>query len=178
MKSQTAFMQNQGQILSNRSQVISRLQMQMSQLVNSLSERPKGTLPNQPLVKPKNSNQAYQIQDSSINQCNVAHSLRSGKKVDNQVYQQKNPSRIDPAPASIFSSSSQSAPQTSDKDTAAKQVHKPVAPIPNWLRNNNKNMHMEMSRPASQNTWKRSRDESRRRIYARKIHHVYTLSLK
>ena len=32
--------------------------------------------------------------------------------------------------------------------------------------------------PASRNTWKRSRDESRRRIYARKISHVYTLSLK
>jgi len=34
-----------------------------------------------------------------------------------------------------------------------------------------------MSRPASQNARKRSRDESRRRIYARKIPHVYTLSL-
>ena len=32
--------------------------------------------------------------------------------------------------------------------------------------------------PASQNTWKWSRDESRRRIYARKISHVYTLNLK
>ena len=35
-----------------------------------------------------------------------------------------------------------------------------------------------LSRPASQNSWKQSRDESRRRIYARKIPHVYTLSLK
>jgi len=31
----------------------------------------------------------------------------------------------------------------SDKVTAAEQVHKPVAPFPNRLRNNNKNMHME-----------------------------------
>jgi len=32
-----------------------------------------------------------------------------------------------------------------------------------------------VSRPASQITRKRSRDESRRRIYARKIPHAYTL---
>ena len=87
IKSQTAFMQNQGQTLNNHSQAISRLQMQMSQLASSLSERPKGTLPSQPLVNPKTSNQAYEIQDPSINQCNAVHTLRSGKKVDNQVYQ-------------------------------------------------------------------------------------------
>ena len=34
------------------------------------------------------------------------------------------------------------------------------------------------SRPSFQNTGKRSRDESRRRIYARKIPHAYMLSLK
>ena len=36
----------------------------------------------------------------------------------------------------------------------------------------------DVSRPAFQNTLKRKRDESQRRIYARKIPHVYTLSLK
>ena len=35
-----------------------------------------------------------------------------------------------------------------------------------------------LSRPASQNTWKRSRDDSRRHIYGRKISYVYTLNLK
>jgi len=35
-----------------------------------------------------------------------------------------------------------------------------------------------LSRPASQNTLERRRDMSRRRIYARKIPHVYALSLK
>ena len=115
----------------------------MSQLANSLSERPNSTLPSQPLVNPKNSNQAYEVQDSQINQCNVVHTLRSGKKVDNQVYQLKNPIQIDPTPASTSASSSQSAPQTSDKDTTTDQVHKTVAPFPNRLRNNNKNMHME-----------------------------------
>ena len=93
--------------------------MQMSQLASSLSEKLKGTLPSQPLVNPKNSNQAYEIQDPSINQCNVVHTLRSGKKMDNQVYQQNNPTPIDPAPASTSASSSQSALKTSDKDTAA-----------------------------------------------------------
>ena len=86
MKSKAAFMQNQKQILSNHSQVISRLEMQMSQLASSLSERPNDRLPSQSLVNPKNSNQAYEVQDSQINQRNVVHTLRSGKKVDNQVY--------------------------------------------------------------------------------------------
>ena len=115
----------------------------MSQLASSLSERQKGTLPCQPLVNPKNSNQAYEVQNSQINQCNVVHTLRSEKKVDNQVYQPKSPIQINPTPAFTSDSSSQSAPQTSDKDTAAEQVHTPVAPFPNRLRNNNKNMHME-----------------------------------
>ena len=52
IKSQTAFMQNQGQTLNSHSQAISRLEMQMSQLASSLSERPKGTLPSQPLANP------------------------------------------------------------------------------------------------------------------------------
>jgi len=100
MKSQIAFMQNQGQTLNNHSQAISRLEIQMSQLASSLSKRPKGTLPSQPLVNLKTSNQAYEIQDLSINQCNVVHTLRSGKKVDKQVYQQKSLGHPDPTPAS------------------------------------------------------------------------------
>jgi len=86
LKTQTAFMQNQGQMLNNHAHAISRLEVQMSQLANSLSETPKNTLPSQPLVNPKNSNQAYEVQNSQINQCNVVHTLRSEKKVDNQVY--------------------------------------------------------------------------------------------
>ena len=104
--------------------------MQMSQLASSLSEKPKGTLPSQPPVNPKNSNQAYELQDPLINQCNAVHTLRSGKKVDNQVCQQKNPIHPDPTPASTSASFSQTAPQTSDEDKAAEQIHKPVAPFP------------------------------------------------
>jgi len=54
--------------------------MQTSQLASSLSEKPKGTLLSQPLVNPKNSNQAYEVQDPQINQCNAVHTLQSGKK--------------------------------------------------------------------------------------------------
>ena len=115
----------------------------MSPLANSLSERPKGTLPCQSLTNPKNFNQASEVQDSQINQCNVIYTLRSGKKVDNQVYHPKNPIQIDPTPASKCASSSQSDPQTSDKDTTTDQLHKLVAPFPNRLKNNNKNMKMK-----------------------------------
>ena len=50
LKTQTTFMQNQGQMLNNHVQAISRLEVQMSQLASSLSEKPKGALPSQPLV--------------------------------------------------------------------------------------------------------------------------------
>ena len=86
-------------------------------------------VPSQPLVNPKNFNQAFEIQNPSINQCNAVHTLRSKKKMDNQVYQQKNLAHIDPTPASTSISSSQSAPQTSDEDKAAEQVHKPVSTL-------------------------------------------------
>ena len=67
LETQTAFMQNQGQKLNNHAHAISRLEVQMSQLGSSLSERPKGALPSQLLVNPKNFNQAYEVQDSQIN---------------------------------------------------------------------------------------------------------------
>ena len=47
--------------------------------------------------------------------------------MDNQVYQQKNLVHIDPTSASTSAGSSQSAPQTSEEDKAAEQVHKHVA---------------------------------------------------
>jgi len=91
LNSQTTFMQNQGQMLNNHTQAISRLEVQMSQLASSLSERPKGTLPSQPLINLKNFSQAYKVQDPQINQYNAIHTLRSGKKVYNHVYKPKSP---------------------------------------------------------------------------------------
>ena len=74
----TSFMQNTGQAISS-------LEVQMSQLAGSLSERPKGTLPSQPVANSKNSSQAHLAQEDHMNQCNLIHTLRSGKQVDNQV---------------------------------------------------------------------------------------------
>ena len=63
----------------------------MSQLANSQSERPKGTFPSQPLTIRRNSYQAHVVEDQQLNQCNVIHTLRSSKKVDNQVSIPPNP---------------------------------------------------------------------------------------
>ena len=63
----------------------------MSQLVNPQNERQKGTLSGQPVMNPRNSQQAHLAEDQSLNQCNVVHTLRSGKKVDNQVSTPYNP---------------------------------------------------------------------------------------
>jgi len=45
MKNQESFIQT---LQNNNAQAITMLEVQMSQLVNSQSERPKGTLPSQP----------------------------------------------------------------------------------------------------------------------------------
>ena len=72
-------------------QTIQRLEVQMSQLATPQNERQKGTLPSQPIMNPKNSHQAHLAEDQSLNHCNVVHTLRSGKKVDNQVSTPSNP---------------------------------------------------------------------------------------
>ena len=70
---------------------IQRLEVQMSQLANPQNERVKGTLPSQPVTNPRNFQQAYLAEDQSLNQCNVVHTLRLGKKIDNQVSTPSNP---------------------------------------------------------------------------------------
>ena len=84
-------MQNKGQLLSNHTQAISTLKFQMSQLANSLSERPKETLPSQPMTNPRNSSKAHLAKDEQLNQCNVVHTLSSRKQVDNRVLMPPNP---------------------------------------------------------------------------------------
>jgi hypothetical protein len=83
------FMKMIGQSISDvrhstmvNTQAISKLEMQMGQLANHLGERDKGKLPNQAMNNPK----ACNIGNSS-NQEHVQAivTLRSGKKVDNQV---------------------------------------------------------------------------------------------
>ena len=66
-------------------QIIQRIEVQMSQLANPQNERQKGTLPNQPIMNLRNSQHAHLAENQSLNQCNAVHTLKSGKKVDNQV---------------------------------------------------------------------------------------------
>ena len=66
-------------------QTIQMLEVQMSQLATPQNERQKGTFPSQPITNPKNSQQAHLAEDNSLNQCNAVHTLRSRKRVDNQV---------------------------------------------------------------------------------------------
>ena len=84
-----------------------RLEVQMSQLAISQNEKLKGTLPSQPLTNPKNSYQAHLAEDQSLNQCNIVHTLRSGKKVDNQVSTPTNPIQYNYTQAPTSSSPNQ-----------------------------------------------------------------------
>ena len=61
------YMKNQDSLM----QTIQKLEVQMSQLATPQNERQKGTLPTQPIMNPKNSQQAYLVEDPSLNQCNV-----------------------------------------------------------------------------------------------------------
>jgi len=49
----------------------------MSQLANPQNEKQNSTLPNQPVMNPRNSQQAHLAEDQPLNQCNVVHTLRS-----------------------------------------------------------------------------------------------------
>ena len=65
-------MKNQDSLM----QIIQRLEVQISKLATPHNERQKGTLPNQPIMNPRNSQQAYLTEDQSLNQCNAIHILR------------------------------------------------------------------------------------------------------
>ena len=67
------YMKNQDSLM----QIIQKLEVQMSQLANLQNERQKGTLPSQPIMNSKNSQQAHLAEYQSLNQCNVVHTLRS-----------------------------------------------------------------------------------------------------
>jgi hypothetical protein len=83
------FMKMTGQSISDvrhstivNTQAISKLEMQMGQLSNHLGERDKGKLPSQAVNNPK----AYNIGNfSNPEHVQAIVTLRSGKRVDNQV---------------------------------------------------------------------------------------------
>ena len=114
--------------MQNTGQSISTLEGQMSQLASFISERPKGTLPSELITNSRNFSQAHVAQKDPMNQCNVVHTLRSRKQVNNQVSMPPDPTQT--------STPSSSTPPTS-KDKSAGQVHKPTTPFPNRFRSNN-----------------------------------------
>jgi len=95
----------------------------MSQLANPQNERQKGTLPSQPIVNPRNSQQAHLAEDQSLNQYNVVY---TGKKVDNQVSTPSKPIQHNHTQASTLSNPSLSKSDESETDKSTSQVHQPI----------------------------------------------------
>ena len=108
-------------------QVLTRIEMQMNH-----QERQKGTLPSQSVANPRNSSQAHLAQEDHMSQCNLIHTLRSGKQVDNQV---STPSSSKQAFTSPNHTSPQLDSDNTKKDKSAENMHKPIAPYPNRLKN-------------------------------------------
>ena len=98
----------------------------MSQLANPQNERQKGTLPSQPIMNPKNSQQAHLAEDQLLNQCNVVHTLRQGKKVDNQLSTPFNRSQHNHTQASTSSSPNPSKFDESETEKSTSQVYNPI----------------------------------------------------
>ena len=115
----------------------------MSQLVTPQNERQKCTLPSQSITNPKNSQQAHLAEDQLLNQCNIVHTLRSGKKVNNQVSTPSNHIQHNHTQPSTSSSPSPSKSDESETDKSTSQVHQPIVPFPNKLKNNKQNSHMD-----------------------------------
>ena len=65
------YMKNQDSLM----QTIQRLEVQMSQIANPQHERQKGTFRSQPIMNPRNSQQAHLVEDQSLNQCNAVHKV-------------------------------------------------------------------------------------------------------
>jgi len=113
MKNQESLVQT---LQNNNTQALIRLEVQMSQLVNSQSERPKSMLPSQSATISRNSSQVHQAENQLFNQCNDVHTLRTGKKVDNQLSMPPNPIQHNNTQASNSFSSNPSQSNESEKD--------------------------------------------------------------
>ena len=137
-KNMKRYMKNQDSLM----QTIQRLEVQMSQLATLQNERQKGTLPSQPIMNPKNSQQAHLTEDQSMNQCNTVHTLRSGNKVDNTVSTPSNPIQHNHTQPSTSSNPSPSESDKIETDKSTSQVHQPIVSFPNRLKNNKQNSHM------------------------------------
>ena len=76
-----------------------------------------------------------------MNQCNVVHTLRPEKKVDNQVSVPSNLILHNHTQASTSSSSNPYKSDESDKDKSVSQVHKLIVLFSNRLKNNKQNVY-------------------------------------
>jgi len=123
-------------------QTIQRIEGQKSQLANPQNERQKGTLPSQPIINLRNSQQAHFAEDQSLNQCNVVHTLRYGKKVDYQVSTSSNPIQHNHTQGSTSSSTNPSKSNESEIVKSTSQVYKHTVLFLNMLKNNKHNPHM------------------------------------
>ena len=94
-------------------------------------------------MNPRNSHQAYLAEDQPLNQCNAVHTLRSGKKVDNQVSTPTNPIQHNHTQASTSFSPNSFKCDESKKDKSTSQVHKPIVSFPNRLKNNKQNAYVD-----------------------------------
>ena len=79
--------------------------------------------PSQLVMNPKNSQQAHLAEDQSLNQSNVVHTLRSGKKVDNQVSIPSKSIQHNHTQASTSSSLNHSKSNESETDKSTGQVY-------------------------------------------------------
>ena len=78
-----------------------------------------------------------------MNQCNIVHTLRSGKQVDNQASTPPNPIQHNPTQVSTSSSFTLSNFDKSKKDNSTDPVDKPIVLFSNRLKNNKKNAHID-----------------------------------
>ena len=73
----------------------------------------------------------------------MVYTLRSGKQVDNQVSMPLNPIQHNLTQASSSSSFTLFTSDKSKKDKSADEMHKPIEPFPNRLKNNKQNAYMD-----------------------------------
>jgi len=78
-----------------------------------------------------------------LNQCNIVHTLRLGKKVDNHVSTPSNPIQHNHTQASTLSRPNPSKSDKSETDKSTSQVHQPIVSFSNRLKNIKQNSHMD-----------------------------------
>ena len=120
-----SFMQSTTQMLNANQQTINRLELKVSQMASQINEREKETFPNQSVVNPMSTS-------SSSGQVNAVHTLRSGKKIDNQVVM---PDQASPSfPKVVPSYSGSDELKEKENKIVSEPLYEPPAPFPNRLK--------------------------------------------